>query len=248
MIKKIVVIAISIVLISNLAQAQSDFGLKFGFGMLADSGNERFRILLGGDGALNVIDQEMLFFQLGLDGELSYQWYNFEDENISNYDIKMLLDFTPAAGINLGGIIKPSLGGGFTFGVNAERYSYSSTNYYGSYDYEITALDIMYGLNLQPCLALEFHNLFAKTRIKYRFLFENTHLESKGIASESDDYKLNTQSLTFILSAGIKSGNLSLEGGIQAENWISKHKDYDNWPKWPEDWEFLLFLRLGKAF
>lgn len=248
MFKKIIITTGYLVLMISMAQSQSNLGLKLGFGMLDDDGDNRFRILLGGDAALNMLNQDPLLFQLGLDGELSYQWYNVENEDVSSYGFRMLLDFVPEAVLNLGGIIKPSLGAGLTFGAEGGKYSYSYSTSYGSYDYESTSSGVMYGLNLQPGLTLELDNLFAKTRMKYRYLFQNVHWESESSSwgSDSDDYELNSQSLTFILSAGIKSGNTILEGGIQAENWVYKDRDSETWSDWPENWEFLLFLRLAK--
>ena len=118
------------------------------------------------------------------------------------------------------------------------------------YKFEQTLSSFMYGINLTPCLGFEFGKIFVKTKIKYRYLFQNVHskIEITDQENYSEDFKRRAQSLAFILATAIKTSKFILEVGIQTENWVFKHEYNSKFWDWNKNWEVLLFLGIGKPY
>lgn len=246
--KKVICISLLLGLFPTFAYSQTNLSLRIGAGLKNKTEGrdyKRYRLLLAVDGSSDLIEQDNMVLSIAGEGEFSYRWYDYEQthDETSHY-LKFLLDIRPEVSFLFAEIMRPSFGAGLTLGTDIGKYTEEK-----EWDYESTTRSFIYGLNLQPSLTFEIEDIFAKVAIKYRYLFEYRHWEYEFEWDEgSSDDKYNDQSWDILLSAGIKMGGISFEAGIQAENWVYKHEDRDRWPKWPKDWEFMLFAKLNTNF
>ena len=264
MLRKILWISSIVSLLPSLAFSQVDLALKIGAGLKHRGAGlnrhydvleyNRYRMFLGLDAAAKIYEQQNMFVNLNGETEFSYRWYDYKNmDDVSYWGIKALLDLFPEVGLGLNGGVKPCFGAGLTFGFDNSRRTIKDIQRYDANDQYVgtctdkTAYrDFIYGFNAQPSLRFEIEEFSARGAIKYRFFFDNQHYEFKWNgreeASENIDYR--GQSIDIILSVGINVGAFVLEGGLQAENWVFKHEDRKEWPKWPEDWEYMLFGKI----
>ena len=266
MLRNILWVSSVVALIPSLAFSQVDLALRIGAGMIhhgaesnrhydvvvCDPEYNRYRILLGLDAAAKIYEQQNAFVNLKAETEFSYMWYDYKNwNNVSIWGIKGLLDLFPEVGLDLNGGVKPCLGAGLTLGFDNQRCTIKNlprgygdhVGYFSKEEYR----HFIYGFNAQPSLRFEIESFFAKGAVKYRFFFDDRHYKLKS-NDGPEEYKGNVddrgQSLDVILSAGINLRICMLEAGLQAENWVFKHEDRKSWPKWPEDWEYMLFGKI----
>jgi hypothetical protein len=176
----------------------------------------------------------------------------------------MLIDLYPEIGFVLGQVVKPSMAVGLTLGMDlgsitetwteSDEFGYE----YDEEEYKTTSQALFVGLNLQPSLTLGTEYFYLKGGLKYRYLIENRHYQENDIWDPYDydyDYyddeweeKYHDQSLGILLSVGAQSGGFYFEGGLQIENWVFKHEDCDDWPKWPDEREYMFIGKIGSTF
>jgi hypothetical protein len=264
MLRKILWISSILALLPSLTFSQVDLALKIGAGVIHPGARSdrhfnllqlnRYRILLGLDGAANIYEQQNAFVNLKAETEFSYLWYDTKDwDDVSIWGIKGLLDLFPEVGLDLNGGLKPCFGAGLTLGFDNSRVTIKDIPMYDANDQYVgtctdkTAYrDFIYGFGAQPSLEFEIDEFSARGAIKYRFFFDNQHYEWKwgGRKESSGNTEYRGQSVDLILSAGINLGTWALEAGLQAENWVFKDEDRKEWPKWPDDWEYMLFGKI----
>lgn len=231
------------------AISRNEIGLISGIGLTNSKEGldyKRYRFLLGGSGLINLIRQDEIIIGMGVDGEFSFGMYNYEDDyfkDVVHTYFMFLTDLFPEISLNFSDGIKLGFGTGLSFGTTAEIFLDEE------WDYEMTTNSSMFGFNLKPSLTFGVQNFFVRGIVKYRYLSDNTTwVEIDRGYEDSGDFQYNDQSWDIILSVCIGSGRLTLEGGIQAENWVYKHEDWDKWPKWPEAWEYMLIGKLSFNF
>ena len=247
MLKKLVFVCLLLGLAPSFSYSQINLGLKLGGGLMNETEHsdfKRYRFISGANGSFKVFKQDNILISIRGDGELSYSIYDHEDrEYINDQSYGLLVDFFPEISLCLTEIIKLGFGGGGTFGSDMQQYRNDKS------DYELDEYSMMYGINLQPGFTFDLKHFFANGTIKYRYLLKNSRWEYEGSwGGGSGDAKYHVQSLDIISSVGIRIGKVSLEGGMQAENWVHKYEDMDRWPKWSEVWEYMLFGKISISF
>lgn len=257
MLRRILCIGSILALVPSIAFSGMDLALKLGAGLKRYDNRleySRYRILLGLNAGAKLYEQQYIFVKLKGDGEFSYGWYDYRNmEDISTWGVAVLFDIFPEMALNLESIWQPCLGAGLTFGLESTRHTVKGIRQYdyrglfvGTYDSRSTYRDHICGVMVQPSLKLLAEQAFAKVAVKYRYFLDHVHYEwkwdSQQYTKENEEY--SGQSIDIAFSVGVNLGAYVLEGGLQAENWVFKHEDRKEWPKWPEDWEYMLFGKI----
>lgn len=252
MIRKSAMTLIIICSLFSMSFAQKNWGARVGFGLTKINeviNINRYRTLLGANGALTLMEQSKYDLKIAFDGEASYYVYDYLDyESINISGIRILLDVFPEITLNLSKTVKPGLGIGISGAAEEERHNFDDPESKS----EMVYTNGLFGLIIQPNLTFVLENIFLRGVIKYRYLYKEKHYDGKYEGEWNEKFKGNeafrAQSWDVILSGGLKLGNLWFEGGIQAENWVDKYEPSPRWYKWPEDWEYMLFLRLSGEY
>ena len=226
--------------------------LKAGVGSI-HSRVDRHRLLAGMEAAANVQKGRDTSLELKAALEFSYKWWDdiqWDDE--SAWVIAALVDVFPEVISNLDSVVQPFLGAGFTIGFEREtvtikgRAYHQYGNYLGIHESKNVARDFKYGLNVQPGLRVLMDRVFFKGVVEYRYALDDVRYEwswdSQEKTTGTEDFA--GQSIDLIFSVGGNLGTHLLEVGLKAENWVFKHEDHKEWPKWPDDWEYMLFGRI----
>lgn len=252
MLQKILWITLILAPFPSLAPSQTDLAVKGGVGSV-HSRVDRHRLLAGIQTATNIQKGRHMSMSLNGSVEFSYQWWDdvqWDDE--SAWAIASLVDVFPEVRINLDSVVQPFFGAGVTVGVGRETITIRGRAYdkyghdLGIHQSKNVYRDLKYGFNVQPGFRLLMERISFKAAVKYRYFLDDVRYEWRWDNQEritaSEDYV--GQSIDLILSMGGVLGNHLLEGGLQAENWVFKWEGREEWPRWPEDWEYMLFAKI----
>ena len=257
MLRKILWISLTLILFPSLSRSQTHLAIRGGMGILRYSeliDVDRYRFLVALDAANALSRGRGISLDLRGEAEFSYSWYDYRDmKNVSAWDVSALFDIFPEIALNLRSTVQPCLGAGLTFGLVSTRHTVKGIRLYDhrgvvvrTYDSKDTYRDNIYGLTVQPSLKLLSEQAFFRGAVKYRYFLDHVRYkwewDNEGNVSEKEDYL--GQSIDIAFSVGFYLGSYGLEGGLQAENWVLKHEDSKKWPKWPDDWEYMLFGKI----
>ncbi len=252
MLRSVLCIGLILALFPSPAFSQTSLALKGGIGSI-HSRVDRHRLLAGMEATTSVQKGRDISMDLKGAVEFSYKWWDdvqWDDE--SAWAILALVDLFPEVTISLNSVVQPFLGAGVTIGFERETVTMKGRaydqhgNYLGIHESKNVARDFKYGLNVQPGLRVLMDRLFFKGVVKYRYALDDVRYkwswDSQENMTGNEDFA--SQSIDLIFSVGGNLGTHLVEVGMQAENWVVKHEDRKEWPKWPEDWEYMLFGKI----
>jgi hypothetical protein len=257
MLRKILWISLVLTLFPSLSRPQTHLALRGGMGILRYSeliDVDRYRFLVALDAANALSRGRDISLDLRGEAEFSYSMYDYKDmKDVSAWGVSALFDIFPEIALNLQSRVQPCLGAGLTFGLESTRHTVKGIRLYDhrgvlvrTYDSKDTYRDHIYGLTVRPSLKLLAEQAFFRGAVKYRYFLDRVRYKwewnNEGNVSEKEDYL--GQSIDIAFSVGFNLGSYGLEGGLQAENWVLKHEDSKEWPKWPDDWEYMLFGKI----
>jgi hypothetical protein len=209
----------------NETQGVQGVGIRLGLERFKP--HERFTRLgafMGLDGKFLLSDQGALSLNASVNADFNLFRNRFESPWFSEtrYWLEGVMDFNPEFQLNLispGFEARPALGAGLSIYANQLEV--------------LGLLDIIQiGLNLNPNMRVDMGPIYGKGSFRFRYMLLDIEIDQR-----LQNFK---QSWTLSLTTGLNT-DTQIEGGLQLEGWSRD----DGIVFWPEDREWMLFLRLG---